>query len=186
MLIVNSTLSGNSANALGGGVYVRANDNLTTIINSTVSNNTATINGVDIYGQTGYVKLRNSIVANSFGSGDCSVNFASVIANRQNIIDDGGCSTNAISVEPQIGPLADNGGPTLSHALLINSPAVSAGSDSVCTVSPVNSVDERGEPLANPGGTICDLGAFESPEGRTDSSFFVIPTPNGKMVVIEL
>lgn len=188
--IVNSTVSGNSAGKWGGGVYSR--NSPISIINSTVSNNTANLEGAGLYafgspsGGSPNFSLRNSIVANSFGSADCSVSISQISASRQNIIEDGSCGTAAISADPRLGPLADNGGLTLSHALLTNSPAISAGDNAVCAASPVNSVDQRDEPRSNPDETICDLGAFESPEGRADSSFFVIPTKNGKMVVIEL
>lgn len=189
--ITNSTVSGNNSD-LGGGVYAR--QSLITLTNSTVSNNTASIRGAGLYafgspsfGGPSFI-LRNTIVANSSGAEDCVVTFNSITANRQNIIEDGSCGTAAISTDPRLGPLADNGGRTLTHALLTNSPAISAGDNAVCAASPVNSVDQRGEPRANPDDTICDLGAFESPEGRAadTSTFFVIPTKNGKTAVIVL
>jgi hypothetical protein len=58
------------------------------------------------------------------------------------------------STDPLVGPLADNGGPTLTHALLEGSPAIDAGDDSVCPA-----VDQRG--IARPQGAACDVGSYE-------------------------
>jgi CSLREA domain-containing protein len=55
-------------------------------------------------------------------------------------------------VDPRLGPLADNGGPTDTEALLAGSPAVDAGAD--CP-----SIDQRG--LSRPRGTACEIGAYE-------------------------
>ena len=62
-------------------------------------------------------------------------------------------STNA-PLDAKLGPLADNGGPTLTLALLAGSPAIDAGSDGNCSPT-----DQRGEP--RPAGLHCDIGAFE-------------------------
>ena len=191
VLLANSTVSGNDGGLWGGGVSSR--NAAISIINSTVSNNTAERLGAGLYAFGGTsdgspnFSLSNSIIANSTGADDCEVEIASITASRYNIIEDGSCGTAAKSADPRLKPLADNGGPTLTHALSINSPAISAGLNLVCTASPINSRDQRGEPRANPDDTICDLGAFESPEGRANTStFFVIPIKNGKTVIFDL
>jgi hypothetical protein len=51
-------------------------------------------------------------------------------------------------------PLADNGGPTLTHALLAGSPAIDAADAAVCPAT-----DQRG--VARPQGSACDVGSFE-------------------------
>ena len=56
--------------------------------------------------------------------------------------------------DPKLAPLADNGGPTDTMALLVGSPAIDAGAD--CPAS-----DQRG--LSRVVGATCDAGAFESP-----------------------
>ncbi|HEX7101552.1 MAG TPA: choice-of-anchor Q domain-containing protein [Nitrolancea sp.] len=58
-----------------------------------------------------------------------------------------------------LGPLASNGGPTQTMALLPGSPAIDAGEDTVCAASPVNGLDQRG--YTRPAGSPCDIGAFE-------------------------
>ena len=72
------------------------------------------------------------------------------------------------TLDPLLGPLADNGGPTPTMALLPGSPAIDAGDDSACPPT-----DQRG--VARPQGLACDIGAFElvpkltltrSPDGR--------------------
>lgn len=59
-----------------------------------------------------------------------------------------------------LGSLADNGGPTKTHALLPGSPALDAADPTVCVATPTSGVDQRGVP--RPQGPGCDLGAFES------------------------
>jgi hypothetical protein len=59
-----------------------------------------------------------------------------------------------------LGPLADNGGPTFTHALLAGSDALDAGDDTVCAAEPVNGVDQRG--VVRPQGAHCDIGAYEA------------------------
>jgi hypothetical protein len=61
---------------------------------------------------------------------------------------------------PLLGPLADNGGPTQTHALLEGSPAIDAGENAGCPAE-----DQRG--VARPLGNGCDMGAYESPFSAT-------------------
>jgi hypothetical protein len=48
--------------------------------------------------------------------------------------------------DPVLGPLADNGGHTLTHALFDSSPAIDAGDRSICAAAPVNNLDQPGQP----------------------------------------
>jgi hypothetical protein len=61
----------------------------------------------------------------------------------------------ASSEDLNLGELADNGGPTMTHALLPGSVAIDVIPADMCEVDE----DQRGEP--RPGGTMCDVGAFE-------------------------
>jgi hypothetical protein len=56
--------------------------------------------------------------------------------------------------DPKLGPLADNGGPTLTMALLPGSPAIDAGNTSLAPAT-----DQRG--FSRPAGRAADIGAFE-------------------------
>ncbi|MSQ09547.1 MAG: hypothetical protein EXR52_00860 [Dehalococcoidia bacterium] len=67
--------------------------------------------------------------------------------------------TTPITGELLLGPLADNGGPTPTHALLPGSLAIDAGDDTMGAAAPIGGKDQRG--VARPQGVRCDLGAFE-------------------------
>jgi hypothetical protein len=73
-------------------------------------------------------------------------------------VEDGSCSAE-LSGDPNLGPLADNGGATQTMELLAGSPAIDAGNDGLCAAAPVNNLDQRG--IARPQGPHCDIGAFE-------------------------
>jgi hypothetical protein len=163
----NSTISGNRAVGEGGGIDAHGTLQLT---NCTVSDNHAGSEGGGIYvrGRLDYV---NTIVANNTGkSGNCAVAESyykggdfrpggSLGTNSNNLVGDGSCDA-AFSGDPMLGPLADNGGPTLTHALLSDSPAIDAISAISCTVS----TDQREviRPVAQTSSdTPCDIGAFE-------------------------
>jgi hypothetical protein len=87
-----------------------------------------------------------------------------MLSEGHNIVADGSCELagpgDAIGVNPALGVLADNGGPTLTHLPLAGSPAIDSVPASVCTglVSGPFS-DQRG--IARPQGAGCDAGAVE-------------------------
>jgi hypothetical protein len=76
--------------------------------------------------------------------------------------DDGGGNLTGpgdqINTAPLLGPLQDNGGPTLTHALLPGSPAINAG-DPNFTPPPFS--DQRGSPFVRVFNGRIDIGAFE-------------------------
>lgn len=85
-------------------------------------------------------------------------------ATGPNLFMAGGCAftgpgTITTDTDPLLEPLADNGGPTTTHALGAGSPAIDAGDPAGCTDGEGGTldVDQRGQPR---NGT-CDLGAFE-------------------------
>jgi hypothetical protein len=94
--------------------------------------------------------IKNSIVANNTG-GDCDFQ-SPVNAGGENLDSDGSCTGFTIIADPLLGPLADNGGPTMTHALLPGSPAIGAGA------GPCIGLDQRD--VSRPS-TDCDLGAYE-------------------------
>jgi CSLREA domain-containing protein len=148
--ITNSTISGNSA-TYGGGIHT-AISSLTSITNSTVSANVG--NGIFNYGTLNYA---NTIIANSTAGIDC-VSAGTLGTNINNLVEDGTCA-GSLAGDPNLGTLADNGGPTRTLALLPGSPAIDAGDDTVCAAAPVNNLDQRG--VTRPEGTNCDIGSFE-------------------------
>ena len=153
MTITNSTVSGNSSGGIGNGA-----SGVLSISNSTITGHTSR----GLRNTTNAVTLKNTIVANN---GDDCLN--PVTSAGHNLDSDGSCGLAAdgdiSNTNPLLGPLADNGGSTFTHALLPGSPAIDAGS-SDC---PPPATDQRG--IARPGdgdgdGTAtCDIGAFECP-----------------------
>ena len=153
----NVTVSGNTADVLGGGIN---NLGSTTANNTTVAENTLT--GVDSDGQFVFM---NTLIANNAGP-DCQGTLTSRGFNLVRIVDtctfDGDTSGDLLNMDPALGPLADNGGPTLTHALLTGSAALDAANtttpgspDPAC-----EQTDQRG--VTRPQGPRCDIGAFEA------------------------
>ena len=170
----NSTVSGNSASAHGGGLY--SHFGTTSLSNSTVSDNSATY-GSGLYIEGGLATLSNSITAANRGGGDC---FGTLTSDNNNWFEDDSCNSVAQG-DPGLGPLVNNGGPTMTHALLPNSGAIDTGDDTICAAAPVNNLDQRGE--SRPVGEHCDIGAFEY---KNEGQYFVIPAANGKTVIFSL
>lgn len=157
MTLINTTISGNTAGEMGGGIY---SIGVVTLTNSTISDNSAGVHGGGIYnypGEGGTVELTNTIVAAQRSDADCYGD--SVTSLGYNLDSDGSCSLSApgdlSGFDPLLGPLADNGGPTWTHALLPGSPAIDGVPISSCSVS----TDQRG--VSRPQGVACDIGAFE-------------------------
>ena len=159
--VENTTVSGNRAGQFGGGLLVSSR---LVIRNSTVaSNNAASGGGInngggDLVGD-GTVFLANTIVANSPTGGNCM----GTMTSRGGNVDSGdSCLFRELSdqpgTDPLLGPLAENGGPTRTHALLAGSPAQDRAD---CTVvDPCPAVDQRD--VARPLFAGFDAGAYES------------------------
>lgn len=158
-LIYNSTITGNTAGTTGGGIFVAgyyssggggggggpilllADGSLGGfIVESTiVANNTANGAPNDIENADSGLDVRNSLIE--------TIDLAEITgANSGNIFD----------VDPELGPLQNNGGPTFTHALADTSPARDAGSNPTGTA-----FDQRGTPFARVSGPATDIGAFE-------------------------
>jgi hypothetical protein len=114
-------------------------------------------------------KNKNNIIA------DCGGFFTSLGNNLIQDISDCIIIGDFIHWAVHLEPLDDNGGPTLTHALNRNSPAIDAGECTDSTGAPVT-LDQRGEP--RPQGDGCDIGAYESPYTST----FTITDTNLPMI----
>jgi predicted outer membrane repeat protein len=156
MAVTNSSFSGNSATTGGGGI---CNHGTVTMTNNTLSANKSA-NGGALYNYRGTLNLLNTILANSPTGFDC-FNYLGIIGkNTNNLIETNGkCGTPVISSDPKLGPLANNGGSTLTFALLSGSPAIHKGSTAVCAAAPVNNKDQRG--FIRSQDAACDIGAYE-------------------------
>jgi CSLREA domain-containing protein len=201
LTIVNTTVSGNQTSSggnppsggdggFGGGIY-NANAGALTLINATVNGNTTGNggsassggNGGGIY-NLGTTNIKNTIVANNIigtgGAGpDLSGTFNSqdynLVKNTTGSNFTGTTAHDITGQDPNLGSLANNGGPTQTHALLAGSPALDAGDNCVFdnTCSPVYgfslTTDQRGTgfsrkvdgPDTNTTDT-GDIGAFEA------------------------
>ena len=159
--IVNSTVSGNHAGQFGGGVLVSSR--LTLLSSTVAANSAASGGGVDSGGGDqvgdGTVSLRNTIVAASATGGNCAGTITSL---GGNVEDADTCLLRGprdhARTDPRLGALADNGGPTRTHALLAGSPAQDTAWCSL--TDPCPAVDQRG--VARPLFGVYDAGAYES------------------------
>ena len=123
LTVSNSTLFGNTTPGSGGGILnatVSPGLSNLTVTNSTLSGNSATSGG-GIQNNATINNLANTIIANSLSGGDFAGNAPS--ANTNNLVEDGSVS-GAIALDPKLGPLQDNGGPTFTMALGAGSPAI--------------------------------------------------------------
>jgi len=159
--LINSTVSGNTADE-GGGIL----GGTVTLINSTIARNTAD-EGSALLLLGGDVKVRNTLI-----DGECS---RVVISGGYNIESPGdtcgfdetkGDKFDVSAMELDLGRLADNGGPTATHGLLLGSVAIDQipAEDCVDAEGAPLTTDQRGEerPVAILGPEPkCDVGAFE-------------------------
>ena len=164
--IINSTVSGNTAMELGplggGGILHGEGGGPLTIINSTVSDNIADQRGSAITTFGGTLIWGNTLI-----DGDCSldppeerpgerVSLGHNIESPGNTcgFDPDGSDQVSVSADDlKLGELADNGGPTMTHALGEGSVAIDVIPADDCEVE----TDQRGEPRDS----MCDVGAFE-------------------------
>ena len=165
---------GEGGNGIGGGLLVSGGD--VEVQHSTLFANQATGGSGGVgegYGPDGQgmggglsfnmgtLRTRNTILAGNMAqttARDLSGNLGSL---GHNLIGNstGGSgfdATDLLDVNPRLGPLQDNGGPTLTHALLEGSPAMDAGDN---TDAP--EFDQRGEGFPRIVNDIIDIGAFE-------------------------
>jgi hypothetical protein len=164
-IIRNSTFSGNRALGSSSSGAISESGRGTQISNSTVAGNVSDSgsSGIDA---AGTVYLRNSLVATRPGATpNCQ---GQVITEGHNLDSDGSCGFTGpgdlSGVDPRLGPLKFNGGPTQTHALQADSPAVDAGDPGGGgdELGQLNTTDQRGG--ARPGRHdtgACDMGAFE-------------------------
>jgi hypothetical protein len=203
LFVNNSTINNNktefgTSNSSGGGIYYDGDWTYQALINnSTITDNEGSDYGGgitynNIYG--GEMILKNSIVANNHANSavDCSGTIQSAGYNL--IGNTAGCSFNLstgdqLGVDPILGPLQDNGGPTWTQWLIQGSPAIDSGDPNGCTNHSgiTLTTDQRGysRPLDgdSDGGNRCDIGAFEAdpnnlPPPPPETQWYV--TTNGK------
>ena len=155
LTVTNSTISNN----VGGGIST-ACDEAMIVVHSTLSGNGAAISVpvCDATLQITATLLDGPCVVHERGS-------LTVASNGYNIESPGDTcafdqATDQVDVtegQLNLGPLQDNGGPTMTHTLLPGGVAIDVIPADMCEVDE----DQRGEPRPETGGTMCDVGAFE-------------------------
>jgi len=168
-ILTNSTLSGNGSGAVGSAAI--NNYGTVSLTNCTVSGN----QGAGVLSSTPSATLTNSIVANTIGGMNC---FGFIVDGGNNFADDASCEPGFSDISPGVDfdtALADNGGPTLTHALLPLGVAVNAAGD--CGLG----TDQRGFSRND---TLCDSGSFELQcsitvtENAGQTQIFFMPSVN--------
>ena len=148
----------------GGALYSEGNS-FVRLFNSTLfanGNNAQTFGSLFFVG-TNTLELSNSIIANSYGK-DCEGS-PSIITSGVNLVGDGGgfCGftpgPELLTGDAMLGPLADNGGPTLTHLPLEGSPVIEAGDNAAIPID--LDYDQRGIGYPRVVGTDVDLGSVE-------------------------
>jgi hypothetical protein len=164
VIVTNSTISGNTSSGWGGGIGNLGGN--VSINNTTVAGNKETYSYGGIANYSGTITLQNSVTANNSG-GDCYTRVA-ITSNGYNLSSDGTCAFSGPgdrnNVDPMLGPLQNNGGPTQTMALPLGSPAVDAGNPTGCTngLGHLLKTDQRGKPRPDTEDTgACDMGAYE-------------------------
>jgi predicted outer membrane repeat protein len=203
--ISNSTFTGNSAtgvapnngsSGLGGAILINA-ANSVTISHTTIANNHADWVGGGITGGMGNgsaTTLRATIVANNTAANggnpwniahNCSTQLLDGGGNLQfpthanpGDPNDPNCTAVIAIGDPLLAPLASNGGPTQTRALLPGSPA----RNRVTSGCPPPSTDQRG--VSRPQGTACDAGAYEAAPVAAAASLSVPEGTGGSTIAV--
>jgi hypothetical protein len=168
MTVENSTVSGNKAGSEGGGIWTQ---NILTVANSTISGNSAKSGG-GVYSLRYELTLHHSLISGNKASVGTEIHRLSTVTTVADDFNLFGLNGNAgvvgftpgasdivpgagVLIGNILAPLANNGGPTQTHALVPGSPAIDAAPvDADCPAT-----DQRG--VTRPQGPLCDIGSFE-------------------------
>ena len=197
LTISQSTISGNSAGESGGGLFLWPSENggATDLLHNTITDNTSNSNGGGVFVLTGMVSLEHTIISgNTDISGD-SPDVSGNIETSFSLIGDNlgsglteapigapDAQGNLIGgpvggvIDSQLGPLANCGGATLTHALRPGSPAIDMGDPAFDPSDPdghpstddAMPYDQRGLIYARVFGGRIDIGAVESQPQHAD------------------
>ncbi len=181
----NATIAGNSATKEGGGIE---NYGAAALANVTLAGNGASATHGGNVENFGPLLLHDTIVAQGTvtggSGGENCAGPGEYISLGFNLEDQNQCTLTAAgdktNVGAGLGPLAANGGPTQTLALLAGSPAIDAGDSGGCTNTEGEqlTVDQRG--THRPQGSRCDIGAYElvqTPSPAPPPTPFVHLTP---------
>jgi hypothetical protein len=149
--ISDSTISAASVQGGGGGLHVRG---FAVLRSATVARNRAAVGGAVLATATAEVVTAGSVFEGNEATDRAPTCSRRLTTGGHNVADGFGCGLDGpgdlAGIDPMLGPLRQNGGPTPTHALRIESPAVGNGG---VACSPF---DQRGAPRRD-----CDRGAYE-------------------------
>jgi len=161
---LNSTISANRAEIAGGGIQAgtalapRAPVQGVTLDFTTIKGNRA-VQGGNLGAHNGVITTRSSVLVAANGPGCTFAPGAVLAAGGYTFTDHAACAghpTDVVSAaSPQLGPLADNGGPTSTHLPAATSPLLGLVPLAACT----QTLDQRGQP--RPQGKACEPGSVE-------------------------
>jgi len=165
LTVTNSTLTGNRTTWVGGGgggaIYNDGSGTIGTLdlTHSTLSGNSTGWFGGGVY-NGGTFRVGNTIFNASIGG---NIHGNNVVSLGYNLSSDSGnghltATGDQINTNPILSPLQNNGGPTLTHALLIGSPAINRGNPNF---TPPPDFDQRGPGFPRLFNARIDIGSFE-------------------------
>ena len=183
LIVTNSTFSGNTCNSATGGGGISISSTTASFTNCTIASNAANNisgGGGGINRVSGTLNLINTIISNNTTMATGATPGPDILAvvsgtplNNLIGIGDGGLTglvdsvngnqvgTVALPIDPMLGMLQNNGGPTPTRAIGCTGPARDAGTNTV-TGPPLNlTADQRGGSFARQVGANVDIGAFE-------------------------
>jgi len=189
--IINSTFSANTSTDMGAGVNSDSSVYLShvTVVDNKVVNSDQNGAGINYFGPNSGFTIANTLLSNNKGAslslncgctgGDIlACSDLQVVSRGGNISSDFNCGLNTsdgdlMGPDPGVLELADNGGPTQTHALAYDSLAIDNGKDAGCVnAAPAITDDQRGATRPTDGdgdGTVaCDTGAYERQVANTD------------------
>jgi hypothetical protein len=175
--LTNSTISGNASTyratahyaygyATGGGI--QDNGQSLVLRNSTIASNTAELGaGIHQYNGASTHSDSSIIARNTAGATGADWDGAGsiTVVGANNLVGSVGAALalpgGTLFADPMLAPLADNGGPTRTHALRSGSPAINTGNNAAGLP-----FDQRGHGFARKAGPATDIGAFERQSGH--------------------
>lgn len=192
--LYNSTVSGNRTlgdNAGGGfidGAAMSVTGNITLSHSTVVDNTSVSAGGAAIAiaanPGTGLIKATNSVIASTVdGAAALCSKPLDTTASTHDFATDASCGSDALvggapvaAAALALAPLADNGGPTWTHALLPGSVAIDAGDADACAAAPIAGLDQRGHLRPQDGDgdgeAACDVGAYEADDADDAERIF--------------
>ena len=186
--VSNSTITKNIAEDAGGGIFDIGFSSFSIIDNTTIRGNSAPVGGGIEASDRSRITLTSSIVADNTDNND--VNGSGILSGGNNLIGNGdntGAFVDRLNgdivgtaedpIDPGLGELQDNGGNTLTHALLPGSAAINRGSNPQELTT-----DQRGEGFERVLFEAIDIGAIEADTDAPDNLPILPPEPIERVV----